>query len=144
MAKKIDSEEAQKTKLRNEILKLTHPGYNRRLYLTVDPVSVNSQHRDRNLTAAKEESLDGTYKYDLKLEKMSLDKLEKEYKKKLDEHKVKTEDNIKMAEAKAEERRAKAKLEESLRFFNRPDCPAPLNLIQFIVPDSHNGLESEG
>ena len=23
-------------------------------------------------------------------------------------------------------------------------CPAPLNLIQFIVPDSHNGLESGG
>ena len=38
------------------------------------------------------------------------------------------------------------KLSTRIRFVHTRirGCPAPLNLIQFIVPDSHNGLESEG
>ena len=124
MVKKKNSVEAQKTKLRNKILKLIYPGYNRRQYLAVDPITASTPYRDRNWTAAKEDSLDRAYKYDLKLEKMSLNSLKKEYEKKLDEHRAKAEENKKRAEAKAEERRANAELEESLRFFNRPDVQA--------------------
>ena len=124
MVKKKDSKEAQKTNLRNEILKLIHPGYYRRLYLAVDPITASTPLRYRNSNVEKEDSLDRTYKYDLKLEKMSLNSLKKEYEKKLDEDRAKAEENKKRAEAKAEERRAEAKLEESLRFFNRPDVQA--------------------